>query len=111
MNAGDLNKRIAILLKQDAPDAGFDIESTYTEVAQAWARIEPVAGSVYYGSIQAENAVTHRITIRSRRDLTITADHVIEHKGSRYRVRRVSDVKGQGWATAIEAEELGAINA
>ena len=105
--AGELNRRVTILRQQDFPDATDGIDQTNTEVATVWAKIQPVGGGVYYGSVQTDNAVTHRITIRRRTD--VTTEHVIDHGGTRYRVKRSADLGTRREFTVIDVEELGAV--
>ena len=105
--AGDLNRRVTIRLRQDMPDFSEGITPSRPVVAHAWARIVPVGGAIYYGSTQVDNAVTHRITIRYRAD--ITAEHEIEHGGRCYRVKRVAELGSCRAFTVLDVEELGVI--
>jgi SPP1 family predicted phage head-tail adaptor len=104
---GDLDRRVTLRLWQDQPNAAFGIDQTYDAGVTVWARIEPVGGSVYYGSKQTGEGVSHRITVRHRPG--ITAGHVAESGGLRYRVRRVSELGGERRFTVLEVEELGAV--
>ncbi|WP_207458650.1 phage head closure protein [Azospirillum sp. SYSU D00513] len=103
--AGELNRRVRVLRRQDFPDSTDGITPTHDEIAQVWAKIEPVGGAIHYGSVQTGNMVTHRITIRYRTD--ITAEHEIHHDGTRYRVKRTAALGGGREFTVIDAEELG----
>jgi SPP1 family predicted phage head-tail adaptor len=106
-SAGALDRRIALRRWQDQPNSAFGIDQTYDAGVTVWGRIEPVGGSVYYGSKQTGDSVSHRITVRHVTG--ITAEHVAECDGVRYRVRRVSDLAGERRFTVLEVEELGAI--
>lgn len=103
--AGDLKHRIVIRLQQDFPDDASGIGQDFPEVARVWARIEPVGGGIYLGSVQIGSAVTHRITIRRRTD--IGAEHVIDHASRRYRVKRSADLGTSLEFTVLDVEELG----
>lgn len=100
---GDLSSRVTIKRWQDVPVSGDDTESIYAPVATVWAKVEAVGGAIYLGSMQVGNTITHRIIIRRRQD--VTADHVIEGNGRRYRVRRSTDLDGR--FTVLECEEEG----
>lgn len=105
---GALSARVAIKRWSDVPNADDSgATSNYAPVATVWAKVEPVGGGIYLGSMQVGTTITHRITIRHRSD--ITADHVIEHGVRRYRVRRVTDLAGEGRFTVMECEEEGAV--
>ena len=105
--AGDLRHRVRILLRQDFPDDTDGIEQARPEVATVWARIEPVGGGVYFGTVQIDKAVTHRITIRRRTD--ITAEHEVEGDGRRFRVKRSADLGTAREFTVLDVEELGVL--
>lgn len=105
-STGELRRHITILAWRDLPDAGTGLTASYTPVDTAWAKIEPVGGAVYLGSLQIGSTITHRITMRHRADLT--AQHVIEECGRRYLVRRVADLGGERRFTVAECEEQGA---
>ncbi len=103
--AGELKNRLVIRRWQDFPDLSQGIDQTHAEIARVWGRIEPVGGGIHYGSVQIGNAVTHRITIRRRTD--ITAEHVIDAAGTRYRVKRSADLGTSREFTVLDVEELG----
>lgn len=102
----ELNKRVKLRAKQEAPVGAFGMQTTYDAGIDLWAKIEPVGGAIYFGTMQVDAAVTHRIWIRYR--IGVTGDHVIDHisESKRYRIRRYSDLKGAKRFLLIEAEEL-----
>lgn len=102
---GELDKRAVILVRQDRPAGGFDVVETYSPVATRWAKREPVGGSVYVGSAQVGNAITHRIFIRLMDGLGLS--HVVDCDGMRHAVKRSTDLNGAGRFTVLEVEELG----
>ncbi len=104
---GELNRLVTIRRWQDMPNAAFGVDQTFDAGVSLWAKVEPVAGVIYYGTKQTGENVTHRFTIRYRTD--ISAEHVIEYAGNRYRIQRVSDLNGAHRFTVMEAQELGAI--
>ena len=114
-STGELNRRALIRKRQGTPDAQFGIAETYDAGFPCWAKVEPIGGATYYGAQQTDDKVTHRIIVRrvaGKTDpLSVTAEHVVDLAGLRYRVRRVTDLNDARRVTAIEAEELGAIPA
>lgn len=108
--AGELNQRIAIKAQADQPAMGAAITQNYTLLSNAWAKHLPVGAAIFFGTKQVGEGVTDRFIVR-RNDLvneqTVTANHVIECRGTRYRVRRASDLEGARQFTMIEAECLG----
>lgn len=103
---GELRHLCKIRQWQDVPSSpGSGITQNIDAGVDAWAKIVPVAGSVYHGSAQTDHAVTHRFEVRYITG--ITAEHVIDCEGQRYRVKRVSHMNGGQRFTALEVEELG----
>lgn len=107
--AGELNRRVVIRERRDFPDeASGDLESTFPQQGKTWAKIEPVGSALYSAGVQAEDRVTHRVTIRYRHGIT-DAHEVVEVVGgvsTVYRVRRSSDLNGARRFTVLEVEEL-----
>ena len=105
--AGELRHLISIKNWQDVPNASNGIDKNYTPFLSKWAKIEPVGAAIYHGTQQTDNSITHRFYIRYVAG--ITSDHVIEHGGIRYRIKRSSDLQFRQQFLVIEAEELGTI--
>lgn len=101
---GELNQLVKISTRSDFPVLDTDIDSTYSGRRDRWAKIEPVGSAVYFGNMQTEAKVTHRIWIRYERG--IDANVEVDDGQSVYRVRRVSDLKGAKRFTVLEVEEL-----
>lgn len=109
--SGDLRRRVTIRYWQDSPNVAFGLTPVFTEDYTCWAKIEPVGGSIYWGSKQTGDTVTHRVIVRYVAGKTdpdsITGEYVIESEGTRYRVRRVSDINDARRFVAVEVEQLG----
>lgn len=101
---GELNKFVIIRKRQDISTYDNQTEPIYLIQKKRWANINPVSGSTYLLSQQANNTITHRIKLRY--DATITADHEVVHGAIIYRVHRCSDIRGEGRFTLLEVEEL-----
>lgn len=108
--AGDLNRRIVIKRWQDMPAMGGGITQIDTLVGEVWAKHEPVGNALFFGTAQVGENITDRFILRRSATLTertITAEHVIEWDGQRYRVRRASDLNDARRFVMIETENLG----
>jgi SPP1 family predicted phage head-tail adaptor len=108
--AGELNRLIAIKTQLDQPAMGAAITKNFTLFATVWAKHHPVGSAIFFGTKQVGEDVTDRFIIRRQNAIneqTVTANHVIEFKNTRYRVRRASDLEGARQFTMIEAECLG----
>ena len=102
--AGELNRRVTIRLRNDEPTDDMSLASAYLEVAQRWAKIEPLGTAVYAGAVQIGEAMTHRITFPKINGLTRA--HEITRGAQVFRVRRVTDLNGRGVYTVVDVEEL-----
>jgi SPP1 family predicted phage head-tail adaptor len=108
--AGELNRRIVIKAQADIPAMGAAITQNFTTLATVWAKHQPVGAAVFFGTKQVGENVTDRFIVRRNSTVNeqkVTGDHVIDFAGSRYRVKRASDLEGARQYTMIEAECLG----
>ena len=110
---GELDSLVKIRRWTDtASTSGFGIAQSFDAGLDAWARIEPAGSALFYGTEQITPGMTHRLaTWRTSavNALAITGQHVVEHQGMRYRVRRVTDINGRTDFVLIDLEQLGAI--
>lgn len=104
-HAAELNRRIKIRIRADAPASDMGLDSIFTEEKQRWARIQPVGTVVYSAGVQTENKITHRITLYYLDG--VSDAHEVLHGVTLYRVRRVTDMNGNRRFTVLEVEELG----
>lgn len=102
--AGELNRRVNIRRRVDVPALDSGLDQTFPESMPRWAKIEPAGSAVYAGSVQIDDTVTHRITVRYLDGLSNA--HEIVHGDRVYRVKRITDMNGARRFTVIEAEEL-----
>jgi len=108
--AGELDRRIAIRTQVDMPAMGAAITQSFTTLATVWAKHQPVGSAIFFGTKQVGEDVTDRFIVRRNttvNEQTVSANHVIEFAGNRYRVRRASDLEGARQYTMIETECLG----
>ena len=103
--AGDLNRRVTLRRRDDLPAEDGGLVSQFSEEKQRWASIDPVGTAIYSGSVQADNMITHRITLRYLGVVTI--DFEVVYAEVVYRVKRAVDMNGGRRFTMLEVEELG----
>lgn len=111
-NTGDLIYLITIKKWHDAASMAGGIDQTFDTPLDAWASIEPVGNSIFFGTKQINESVTDRMMMHCTdliNDRTITAEHVVEHENSRYRVRRATNLNGRKIFLMLEVEHLGDI--
>lgn len=107
--AGELDRRVVIRQRVDVPDdLSGDLDSEFPQQRRTWAKVEPVGSLIYSAGVQADDIVTHRVTIRYRHGITDAHEVVERHGGvdTVYRVRRSSDLNGRRRFTVLEVEEL-----
>lgn len=110
--AGDLNRRITIRLQTDEPNASFGVDQTYSAGLTRWAKVEPVHSLNIRAGMQTGEVPTHLFWVRfgtGTKPADITASHVIDYAGRRYRVLGTLNVDDADVYTRIEAKDLGAI--
>lgn len=103
MNPGRLRHRVTIEQRVQVADGAVGITTTYSPVAQTWADVQAVRGSIYAAGVQVGEGPTHRITMRYR-DAT-GFDHV-SLGSQRWRVRDARDPDGRRRVLEVMAEEL-----
>lgn len=104
---GELNRRITIKDWQDVPNASAGIDQNFTGPLTTWAKHEPVGARLYQESMQLNEVVTDRFYIRYRESFAVDKNKVIEYDGTRFRIRRGSDLGGMRRFIVIETEALG----
>lgn len=107
--AGALNSRVILRRRADLPATDGGLQSQFSDEKWRWARIDPVGTAIYSGSVQVDNKITHRITLRYLGMLPI--DFEVVHNTVVYRVKRAADVNGRRRFTMLEVEELGLLQA
>lgn len=104
---GELNRRITIKDWQDVPNAAAGIDQNFTAPLSACAKHEPVGAKLYQESVQLNEVITDRFYIRYRPGFKVDKNKVIEFDGTRFRIRRGSDLGGMKRFIVIECEALG----
>lgn len=104
---GELNKRIHLRQRIDQPAADYGVEPTFQNERDVWAKVRQVGATTYHESVQADDKITHYMTIRFRKG--ITSDYEVVYGGSVFRVKRLRDLNSAGRYLLMECEELGAV--
>lgn len=102
---GELRDRVLIRAWQEVPNAAMGSDPVYDDGVAAWGRVAPVGGTIYYGSQQTEEKVTHRITLRA--GAVVTAAHVIDWNGRRFKVKRIMELGATRRFVTVDVEEEG----
>lgn len=114
-DTGEMTRRIVIKLWEDQPDLyTFGLTADYSEPLTCWAKVQPVAGVLYWANQQIDNDITHIFYVRyyaKTKPEAIDGRHVIEWNGRRYRVKRTTNMEDAQRFTMIETTDLGAITA
>ena len=110
--AGELTRRISIKLWSDVPNGAFGLNQTFDAGIKRFAKREPVAGLYIRAGVQTGEEPTDRWWVyygAGTKPTDITAAHVVEHNGRRYRVLGCEDLDDSRLFTSILTKDLGAI--
>lgn len=112
ISTGNLNRRITLRLWSDVPNAAFGLDQTFDAGITRWAKVEPVHGLAIRAGMQTGETPTHLFFVRygaGTKPEQLTASHVVEWQGRRYRVLDTINVEDKNEYTRITAKDLGAI--
>lgn len=110
--AGDLRARILLRVQTDVPNAAYGLDQTFSAGTPLWAKHEPVHSLAIRAGQQTGEAPTDFFWVRwatGTRPHDLTAAHVIDWDGQRYRVLEAIDANGERRFTRITAKLLGAV--
>ena len=102
---GELDTRVTIRKRVDQPTADFGTTSEYPVQYPAWAKVRQTSATTLQETAQTDNAITHYITVRWRRD--ITSDYEIVIGTVVMRIRRARDLNSKRRFLLLECTELG----
>jgi len=112
-NFGELDKRIVIRLWSDVSNGAYGLDQAFDPGLSRWAKADPIQGLAIRNGAQTGEEPTHFFWLRYGPGTTpqeITAAHVIEWNGRRYRVIDSINIAGAQRFTRITAKDLGAIS-
>jgi hypothetical protein len=101
---GELRSRVEIRRRVDLPADDMGLGASFPEVVMRWAKVAPVGAAIYAGSVQIDNAITHRVFLRYLDG--VTNAHEVVRGAQVFRVKRVTDLGGVQRFTVLEVEEL-----
>lgn len=109
---GQLRWKLQLYRRAQVPAAdGHRIAESLTHIADVWGDVQPTGAMAFYGSVQVDAPMTHRIRIRWRHDLDsrcqITRATTAPDGSSItevFRIRRLNDLDGRKRFLNIEAE-------
>lgn len=105
LSVGEL--RHTLVLERQRKSAGDDytLASRFEPICQVYGKVEGVGGGVYFESVQLDQKITHRITMRFRPRTDF--DH-ISRGTQRFYLRRARDPDGRRMWLICEVEEIDA---
>jgi len=111
---GELQRRVTVRRRTSQPNVDMGLTETFDAGFSRWAKIDPVSGAAYWGSMQVGEEMTHRIWLRygtGTKPEDITQQHVIDYPNGnvRYRVLRSINVGDAQRFTMLEVKHLGPI--
>ena len=109
---GELDQRVKIRHKTNMPNASFGLDQTFDAGTDVWAMRYLVLGLALRAGMQTGEVPTDLFFVRVQPGTApeeITAAHVVEWRGRRYRVLDTINVGALRRFTRISAKDLGAI--
>ena len=97
-------RRFVLELPQESPDGFGGVIRTWTAGPQLWGAIEMVRGDERLRADRPEQAVTHRIRLRHRDD--VTAAMRLTSGPRRFRIRAAGDPDGRRRELVCLVEEV-----
>lgn len=98
-----MRRRLVLEAPSESADGAGGVARSFAAVATVWAAVEPVAARPDVTAERSGQAITHRITIRRRAD--ITAAHRFTEDARVFEIRAIVDPAEAGRYLVVEAEE------
>jgi SPP1 family predicted phage head-tail adaptor len=99
-----MRRRLVLEAPTESADGAGGVTRSFAAVATLWATLEPVAARAEVTAERSGQAITHRITIRRRMD--VTAAHRFTEDARLFEIRGIVDADEAGRYLIIEAEEV-----
>lgn len=106
LNAGKLNRRIAVQALTVTRDAAGGFSESFATAATRWGSIEPMRGSEFDSGNRVAGDVTHKITLRHYEGLT--PKFRLQHDSRTFNIVEVLNPNEANTATVILAKEVTA---
>lgn len=91
--AGDLDQRVTLQQRDSSLNTLGQASDTWTNVAEVWAKVEPLRGREFFAAGQMQSEATTRITIRYRAG--VTERNRVVWRGQPYDISAVIEPDGQ----------------
>jgi SPP1 family predicted phage head-tail adaptor len=109
MKTGTLRQRVSLQAEQRTSDTAGGYALAWTTLATVWANIKPITGKEVLAAGRLETRITHKITVRWRKDLTITPDMRALVHDRVFSIRAViNENESNRWATLLVEEGAAA---
>lgn len=99
MNIGKLDQRLTIQTFTESQTTSGEATLSWSTLATVWGSLHPLKGEEYFSAQKFEAAVTARIRIRYRAD--ITPKMRVLHGSTVYEIVSVVDAESRGFVTEL----------
>lgn len=82
---GRLRHRTRILVRTEAPDAGYGTAETFTELVSVWSLFIPLSGLKRIETTSFGTEITHKVLMRYRGE--VTDRHWLEWNNRRFEIK------------------------
>ncbi|WP_242107200.1 phage head closure protein [Luteimonas aquatica] len=100
--AQELNTKIVLSHLEEAAGPGGDRTRSWTQYAEAFAKIEPLVGNEFFAAASTWPHVPVKVTMRHRQDV-LTSDR-ITIRGEHYNITSIQEIKFRRRELLIYAE-------
>lgn len=91
MRIGRLRKRLTVQERGAGLGTQGQPNGAWTSLFSAWGEIEPLSGRESIAAAAAQSEVSHRISLRYRAGVALSAKHRILYAGRYFNIRAVRD--------------------
>lgn len=108
VDAGELRHRVTLQTAATAADAGGGGSVTWSNTATVWAMVEPLSAREQFHADQLRSPISHRIIMRYRSDVTVTAAMRISFSSRLFNIRGVRKLDEiNQWIEVMAEEDVG----
>lgn len=106
LKAGYLKDKVGLLEQTTTNDPTWGSTPQWNPVGTVWARVTPVSATERAANAGVQTAITHRVTMRYRDD--VTSKHRITYRGRMLEIVGAYDPDGRRCELLIDAREYPA---
>lgn len=103
-DVGELKSRVLFRTQSQEPAEGGGVVDMYSDEYTLWGKLSPVSETIRIGSVQINNAITHKVVVRYRRQLYKSNQVVIDDYV--YGIKGVTDVNAAKRFLVFSCEAL-----